>query len=64
MKLTKVSNSLYAEVISAPKPPSAARSLSPMIHADGSFVAEEDITRLNAGSTIDVMLNDYEIEYE
>ena len=64
VKLTKSGNSLYAEVISAPKPPSAARSLSPMIKADGSFVMEEHITNLKAGCFIDVTLNDYEIEYQ
>lgn len=63
VKLTKSGDSLYAEVISAPKPPSAARSLSPMIKADGSFVMEEHITNLKAGTFIDVTLNDYEIEY-
>ena len=62
VKLTKSGGSLYAEVISAPKPPSAARSLSPMINADGSFVIEEHIAHLKAGCFIDVTLNDYEIE--
>ncbi|MHB8231624.1 MAG: molybdopterin molybdotransferase MoeA [bacterium] len=61
VKLAKENGVLFASVISAPKPPSAARSLSPMIKADGSFVMEEKLTFIKAGSIISVTLNDYEI---
>ena len=61
--MTKENGFLYASVIPAPKPPSAARSLSPMIQADGSFVMEEKVSLIEAGSTIPVTLNDYEILY-
>ena len=61
VKLAKENGFLSASVIPAPKPPSAARSLSPMIQADGSFVMEEEITVLETGSVISVTLNDYEI---
>ncbi len=60
VKLFKNEGALSAEVISAPKPPSAARSLSPMLQADGSFVADEETKFLSAGSLINVTLNDYE----
>jgi molybdenum cofactor synthesis domain-containing protein len=63
VKLTKENGFLCASVIPAPKPPSAARSLSPMIQADGSFVMEEKVSLIEAGSTIPVTLNDYEILY-
>ncbi len=63
VKLTKENGSLFASVIPAPKPPSAARSLSPMIQADGSFVMEEEAVVIEAGSIISVTLNDYEILY-
>jgi molybdopterin biosynthesis enzyme len=61
VKLTKEDGFLSASVIPAPKPPSAARSLSPMIQADGSFVMEEKTAAIEAGSIISVTLNDYEI---
>ena len=63
VKLTKENGFLSASVIPAPKPPSAARSLSPMIQADGSFVMEEKTVVIEAGSIISVTLNDYEILY-
>ncbi len=63
VKLTKEENgNLLASVMPAPKPPSAARSLSPMINADGSFVAKESSTFIKAGSVVEVVLNDYEID--
>ncbi len=61
VKLSKENDYLWASVIAAPKPPSAARSLSPIINADGSFVMEEETTVIEAGSLISVTLNDYEI---
>ncbi|MHB1697038.1 MAG: molybdopterin molybdotransferase MoeA [bacterium] len=61
VKLARENGVLFASVISVPKPPSAARSLSPMIKADGSFVMEEELSFIKAGSIISVTLNDYEI---
>jgi len=61
VKLTKENGFLLASVIPAPKPPSAARSLSPMIQADGSFVMKEKVSSIQAGSVIQVDLNDYDI---
>lgn len=60
VKLTKENEGIYAAVIPAPKPPSAARSLSPMIQAGGSFVMDEKSETLKAGSIVPVTLNDYE----
>jgi molybdenum cofactor synthesis domain-containing protein len=60
VNLTKENNILIASVIKAPKPPSAARSLSPMIKADGSFVMEEKETAIKAGAKVNVTLNGYE----
>ncbi len=61
VKLVNKDDTLFASVIPAPKPPSAARSLSPMIKASGSFVMDEDTTEIKAGSTVKVTLNDYEV---
>jgi molybdenum cofactor synthesis domain-containing protein len=63
VKLTKENGLPSASVIPAPRPPSAARSLSPMIQADGSFVMEEESAVIKAGSIILVTLNYYEILY-
>lgn len=61
VKLITEDDTLFASLISSPKPPSAARSLSPMIKASGSFVMDEGTTLIKAGSTVKVTLNDYEI---
>lgn len=60
VKLTKENGVLSASVVPAPKPPSAARSLSPMLKADGSFFMDEDSTHISSGVNISVTLNDYE----
>ncbi len=61
VKITQEEGVLLASVIPSPKPPSAARSLSPMIKAAGSFVMDENTTVIKAGSTVEVTLNDYDI---
>ncbi|MCL4322815.1 MAG: molybdopterin molybdotransferase MoeA [Deltaproteobacteria bacterium] len=61
VKLTKEEGVLLASVIPSPRPPSAARSLSPMIKAAGSFVMDENTTVIKAGSIVEVTLNDYDI---
>lgn len=61
VKLKSDGNSLIAKVLPAPKPPSAARSISPMINANGSFVMDEDATLIAKGESIEVTLNDYNI---
>lgn len=62
VKLSKEDGILYASLVPAPKPPSAARSLSPMVNASGSFVMDEDTTLINAGENVDVTLNYYKEE--
>lgn len=61
VKIAQEEGVLLASVIPSPKPPSAARSLSPMIKAAGSFVMDENTTVIKAGSTVEVTLNDYDI---
>ena len=61
VKIAQEDGVLLASVIPSPKPPSAARSLSPMIKAAGSFVMDENTTVIKAGSTVEVTLNDYDI---
>lgn len=61
VKIVNKGDTLFASVLPAPKPPSAARSLSPMIKASGSFVMDEDTTEIKAGSIVKVTLNDYEV---
>ncbi|MDA8053353.1 MAG: molybdopterin molybdotransferase MoeA [Deltaproteobacteria bacterium] len=61
VKIAQEGGVLLASVIPSPKPPSAARSLSPMIKAAGSFVMDENTTVIKAGSTVEVTLNDYDI---
>ena len=52
---------LTASVIQPPKPPSAARSLSPLIKANGSFAMDEETLVIHAGEEVTVTLNDYNI---
>lgn len=61
VKIAQEDGVLLASVIPSPKPPSAARSLSPMIKAAGSFVMDENTTVIKAGNTVEVTLNDYDI---
>ena len=61
VRLAEEDGRMVASVIPGPKPPSAARSLSPMIKAGGSFVMEEEETGIKPGDVIRVELNDYEI---
>ncbi len=61
VKLINEAGALFASLVPSPLPPSAARSLSPMIKASGSFVMDEDTTLIKAGSIVGVTLNDYEI---
>ncbi len=61
VKIAQEEGVLLASVIPSPKPPSAARSLSPMVKAAGSFVMDENTTVIKAGSTVEVTLNDYDI---
>ncbi len=64
VKLINEAGTLFASLIPFPKPPSAARSLSPMIKASGSFVMDEDTTLIKAGSIVEITLNDYEADME
>ncbi len=59
VKLTKEEDNIFASIMPLPKPPSAARSISPMIKAHGSFVMDEDTTFIPKGETVNVTLNDY-----
>ncbi|MHB8282050.1 MAG: molybdopterin molybdotransferase MoeA [bacterium] len=61
VKITKGNNKLTASVIQPPKPPSAARSLSPLIKANGSFAMDEETVVLHAGEEVIIALNDYNI---
>jgi molybdopterin molybdotransferase len=62
VKIAKGENGrLAASIIQPPKPPSAARSLSPLIKANGSFAMDEETVIIHAGEEITVTLNDYNI---